>query len=85
MTYAELSVMSPGVGADHQRVIVRRSQDHKPTEYAQIDFQRTLLGCSPLSEHRESAIPDGCSEVTLETPLVNSVEHKSYNQEVLYR
>ena len=40
MTYAELSIVTPAVGPNHQRVIVRHSQDEERTQYAQIDFQQ---------------------------------------------
>ncbi|CAG2123521.1 unnamed protein product, partial [Medioppia subpectinata] len=55
---------------------------------ALIDAEATLAACaaavrcSPsISSHH--SIPDGCSEseVTLETPLVNSVRHKFYTHE----
>ena len=67
--------------ANHQRVVVRRPYN-EATEYAQIDFQRNIIGNSPHQnhhhqlQHRDSPVADGCSESdehTLETPLVNSV------------
>ncbi|CAG2112791.1 unnamed protein product, partial [Medioppia subpectinata] len=92
VTYAELSIVCPVVSQANERLLNTcrpQYQYNSQTQYALIDAEATLAACaaavrcSPsISSHH--SIPDGCSEseVTLETPLVNSVRHKFYTHEV---
>ncbi|XP_054168953.1 hemicentin-1-like [Oppia nitens] len=71
-----------GIGTGTQYALIDASAAADACPSLPPNSMATVRCCSPsISSHQ--SIPDGCSEseITLETPLVNSVRHKFYTHE----